>query len=112
MKNHDIRTQKFSDILTVYLGDTPIEEWLHGVGKCIIMPHLLHGCELIMKGKSETKLCVILISEINFRTFNYHISVKRKSISDTLDKIMKYSLENEEYLMCARIEKLRNSNGN
>jgi hypothetical protein len=101
------KTDIFGDILTIYLGDDDMETWVRGVGKSIIMPSLLHGCEVIVKTKIETKLCVLIITEIDFKTFKYHISVRRASMEDTLDKIMDWALSSEEYEMCARVQKLQ-----
>ena len=106
MDNPKFKVEKFGEILTVYLGDEPVEEWIRGVGKSILMPELLRACESLIRGKSNTKLCAVIISEINFKSYNYHISVKRSSIGDTLDKIMEWALDREEYEMCARIKKL------
>ena len=106
MGNPKFKVEKFGEILTVYLGDEPVEEWILGIGKAILMPELLHACESLIKGKSNTKLCAVIISEVNFKSYNYHISVKRTSVEDTLHKIMEWSLDREEYEMCARIKKL------
>ena len=109
MNNHKFKVEKFGDILTVYLGDEPVDEWIRGIGKTVIMPELLKACESIAYGKSNTKLCAVIISEVNFKSYNYHLSVKRKSMGDTLNKIMEWALENEEYKMCARVKKLQES---
>ena len=107
MERPKFKVEKFGDILTVYLGDSPVDEWIRGVGKSIMMPELLHACECIISSTSNTKLCAVIISEVNFKSYNYHISVKRKSMGDTLDKIMNWSLEHEEYKMCARVKKIQ-----
>jgi hypothetical protein len=107
MDSHKFKVEKFGDILTVYLGDEPVDEWIRGIGKTVIMPELLNACECIINSKSNTKLCAVIISEVNFKSYNYHLSVKRKSMGDTLNKIMQWALENEEYKMCARVKKIQ-----
>jgi len=105
-ESSEIKLDKSTDTLTVYLGDEPIVQWIRGIGKVTMMHELLHGCEVILNGGIDSKLCVILIGEVNHKSFNYYISVKLKSVSVTLDKIMEYGLESEEYELCARVKKL------
>ena len=107
MENTKFKVERFGDILTVYLGNESAEEWIRGIGKTVIMPEVLHTCEMIMNSKCESKLCAIVISEINLKSFNFHITVKRKTMPDTLDKIMEWALEREEYEMCARVKKIQ-----
>lgn len=98
---------KITDIFTVFIGESQIENWLLSeAGKSVLMPLLLIGCEEIITENKDEKLCAIIVAKVKRKPYNYKLYVKRNSISDTLDKIMEYSLENEEYEMCARIKKL------
>jgi hypothetical protein len=36
------------EVLTIYLGETDIYEWTQGVGKTVLMPELLVGCEEVL----------------------------------------------------------------
>lgn len=101
------KTNRSGDTLTVYVGDEPIKEWIHGDGKDILMPEILNGCEKLINGDLKTKLCVIIIGEIGFKTYKYYINVRQKNIKDTLDKLLEWALEREEYKICTRVKNLQ-----
>ena len=36
------------EILVVYIGESDIQEWTQGIGKTVLMPELLVGCEELL----------------------------------------------------------------
>lgn len=93
-------------ILTIHIGKTDIYEWTMGVGKNTLMPELLVGCEeLLYNGLDEVK-CVRVEALIRKETKAFDFSVKRENITDTLDKILEWALNEEEYEICERVKNL------
>jgi hypothetical protein len=93
-------------ILHVYIGDTDIYEWTMGVGKAILMPELLVGCEELLYNDLDEVSCVRVESIIRDSKKAFDFNVRRNGVEDTLEKIMEWALENEEYEICLRIRNL------
>jgi hypothetical protein len=96
------------EILTVYIGDSDIQEWTQNVGKSILMPELLVGCEELLYNDLDEVLCVRVEAIIRKSPKAFDFSVRKTHIEDTLDKIMEWALNEEEYEMCERIKNLNN----
>ena len=93
-------------ILTVHIGKTDIFEWAIGSGKDILMPELLVGCEELLYNDLDDVMCLRVETEIRGNQKAFDFSVKAEGVHDTLDKIMKWALENEEYESCSRVRDL------
>ena len=93
-------------ILTVYIGQTDIFEWTMNEGKSVIMPELLVGCEELLYNDLESVKCIRIEAIIRGNTKAFDFNVERENIDDTLDKILKWALAEEEYEMCERVKNL------
>jgi hypothetical protein len=93
-------------ILTVHIGKIDIWEWAIGGGKDILMPELLVGCEELLYNDLDEVKCLRVEAEIRGKQKAFDFSVKSEGVQDTLDKIMKWGLENEEYESCSRVRDL------
>jgi hypothetical protein len=94
-------------ILTVYIGDTDIYEWTMGIGKTVLMPELLVGCEEVLYNDTDEVKCARVEAIIRGKPKAFDFSVTYEGVSDTLEKIMKWSLEEEHYEMCQRVQNLQ-----
>lgn len=93
-------------ILTVHIGKIDIFEWAIGGGKDILMPELLVGCEELLYNDLDEVMCLRVEADIRGDKRAFDFSVKAEGVHDTLDKIMKWALENEEYETCSRVRDL------
>lgn len=93
-------------ILTVHIGKIDIFEWTMGPGKDILMPELLVGCEELLYNDLDEVKCLRVEAEIRGKQKAFDFSVKAEGVHDTLEKIMKWALENEEYETCSRVRDL------
>lgn len=93
-------------ILTVHIGKIDIFEWTMGTGKHILMPELLVGCEELLYNDLDEVRCLRVEAEIRGKQKAFDFSVKAEGVHDTLDKIMQWALENEEYETCSRVRDL------
>lgn len=94
-------------ILTVYIGDTDIYEWTMGVGKTVLMPELLVGCEEVLYNDTDEVKCARVEAIIRGKPKAFDFNVKYDGIEDTLDKIMSWALQEEMYEMCQRVQNLQ-----
>jgi hypothetical protein len=93
-------------ILTVHIGKIDIFEWTIGTGKDILMPELLVGCEELLYNDLDEVRCLRVEAEIRGKQKAFDFSVKAEGVHDTLEKIMQWALENEEYETCSRVRDL------
>tara|TARA_Y100000389_G_scaffold93784_1_gene90423 strand:- start:2771 stop:3088 length:318 start_codon:yes stop_codon:yes gene_type:complete len=93
-------------VKTIYIGNTDIFEWTQGVGKEMLMPILLEGCERLLDDELDELPCAIINALVNNKAKDFEFSVQRKNIQDTISKIFEWSIQNEEYEMCQRIKEL------
>jgi len=90
----------------IYIGNTDIFEWTQGVGKDMLMPLLLEGCDRLINEKLDELPCAIINAIEDNTPKNFEFSVHKNHISETLDKIMGWAIGEEEYEMCQRIKEL------
>lgn len=95
-------------IFTVHIGDTDIYEWTQGVGKDILMPKLLDGCERILNEELDELKCARIEVTLRGKQKAFDFAVQRNHIDDTLSKIMEWALDTENYEMCQRVQKIEN----
>lgn len=99
--------KKEKNILTVYVGEDNFEDWALGIGKEIMFPELLKGCEKLLYNDLKEVFCLRLTGSINNEFTSVDLTVHPVGVSDTLEKMLEWAVENEEYEMCSRIKKLQ-----
>ena len=101
------KSEYLSDtVLHIYIGSDDIQDWTQGIGKHTLMPAMFECCKTVMDEDLE-KLQFARV-ECNIRgkkrAFDFFVELDR--ISDTLEKLMEWALEEEKYIMCSEIIKL------
>ena len=91
-------------ILTVYIGETDIYEWSMGIGKTVLMPELLVGCEEVLYNDLAEVKCARVEAVIRGKPKAFDFSVRKTHIQDTLDKILEWALYEEKYELCERVK--------
>jgi len=91
-------------VFTVHIGETDIFEWTQGIGKAVLMPILLKVCEEVIDDNLKEKIAARVNFQLKGRPKIYDFLVKFDGIDDTLDKIMGWALDEEEYEMCQKIK--------
>lgn len=94
-------------ILTVHIGKNDIFEWTMGKGKETLMPELLVGCEELLYNDLDDVKCLRVESMVRGKQTAFDFSVTRDGVDDTLQKIMEWALQNEEYEICERVKNLQ-----
>jgi len=94
-------------LFVAYIGETDIYEWSQGVGKTIMMPELLKACEKLVDEDLLEIKAVRVEAVIKGKKKSFDFLVKRSGLDDTLEKIMGWSLQEEEYEMCQRVKNLQ-----
>ena len=93
-------------VLTVHIGNTDIFEWTMNQGKKVIIPELLVGCEELLYNDLDTVKCIRVEALVRGKAKAYDFNIDRTHVEDTLDKILKWALAEEEYEMCERVKNL------
>jgi len=90
----------------IYIGEDDVQEWTQGVGKYTLMPLMFRGIkkiiELNLKKYHFARVECIIRKEK--KAFDFY--VKEDGIWDSLEKVMEWAIEEEEYEMCSEIKKL------
>jgi len=94
-------------ILSVYIGKNDIFEWTSGIGKDILMPELLVGCEELLYNDLDEVMCLRVESLVRNKQVSFDFKISKDGVSETLDKIMEWALNNEEYEICQRVTNLK-----
>tara|TARA_B100001094_G_scaffold299220_1_gene323725 strand:- start:378 stop:710 length:333 start_codon:yes stop_codon:yes gene_type:complete len=92
------------EVLIVYIGETDIQEWTQGIGKTVLMPELLVGCEELLYNDLEELTCARVETIIRGKPKAFDFSVRKTHIQDTLDKILEWALYEEKYELCERVK--------
>jgi hypothetical protein len=95
-------------ILTIYIGNSDIFEWATNKGKSILMSELLVGCEELLYNELTEVKCLRVESFVRGKHMAYDFSIYKDGYEETLEKIMDWALENEEYEICQRVTELQN----
>jgi hypothetical protein len=98
------------NILTIYIGSNDIFEWATDNGRDILMPELMVGCEELIYNDLDEVKCLRVESFVRGKHIAYDFSIFRDGYEDTLNKIMEWALETENYEMCQRVQLLQNIN--
>ena len=95
-------------VFTAYIGDTDPKEWFQsGEGKAVLMPVLFKVSEEVIEDKIEEKHAARVEAQIRGKMKAFDFFVTFNAVDDTLNKIMKWALQEEEYEMCSKIKKLQ-----
>jgi hypothetical protein len=94
-------------ILSVYIGRNDIFEWTQGKGKDILMPELLVGCEELLYNDLDEVLCLRVESLVRENQVSFDFKITKNGVNETLDKVMEWAIDNEEYEICQRIKLLK-----
>jgi hypothetical protein len=96
------------EILTIYIGNSDIFEWATDRGKSVLMAELLVGCEELLYNELNEVKCLRVESFVRGKHMAYDFSIYKDGYDETLEKIMEWALETEEYEMCQRVTELKN----
>ena len=96
------------EILTIYIGNSDIFEWATNMGKSVLMSELLVGCEELLYNELNEVKCLRVESFVRGKHMAYDFSIYKDGYDETLEKIMEWALETEEYEMCQRVTELKN----
>ena len=94
----------------LYIGERDILEWTQNEGKDIPYPRFLYGAtEIIKKGNKKVNVLRVesSVREIQ-KAFDFFIV--EEYIEETLDNILEWAIEKEEYEICIDVENLRKLN--
>ena len=96
--------------LTCFIGGADIQELVQSEqGKSTMMPLLIKGCEEVVEHNLSEHMVLRIESFVRYIHKAYDFYVKREEITDTLDKIMEWGLEEEQYEICGRVKKILDS---
>ena len=91
----------------IYIGEDDVQEWTQGVGKLTLMPLMFRGIkkiiELNLKKYHFARVECIIRTEK--KAFDFY--VKEDGIWDSLEKVMEWAIDEEEYEMCSKIKKVQ-----
>ena len=91
-------------VFTAHIGETDIFEWTQGRGKTILMPVLFEVCKEVIQEKVEEKIAARVQFSLKGKPKVYDFVVRLDGVEGTLDKIMNWAIEEEEYEMCSQIK--------
>lgn len=95
---------------SIYIGNKDIYEWTMGEGKDYLFPLIFDGAKELIKNYTKEKLheihCARVEVEIRKNKKAFDFWVTKEELSDTLNKLMDWALEKEEYEKCSKIKKL------
>jgi len=94
-------------VYTAYIGDTDPYEWTMYTGKPILMPVIFKTCKDIVEENLEEKQAARVEAVIRGNPKAFDFWVKREEMDTTLEKVMEWALDAEEYEMCSEIKELR-----
>lgn len=94
-------------VLTAFIGAQDIYEWVTSEdGRATMFPILMSGVEKTIEEDLEEHHVLRVESLVNYNMQKFNFYVKKEDLSDTLEKIMEWALEEEEYEICARVKKV------
>ncbi len=91
-------------VFTVHIGETDVYEWVQGVGKAVLMPILFEVCKEVIEGGDEERIAARVQFSLKGKPKVYDFLVRFDGITDTLNKIMNWAIEEERYEMCSKIK--------
>ena len=94
-------------VLHIYIGNDDIQEWTQGIGKHTLMPAMFECCKTIVNEELEKLQFARVECSIRSKKRAFDFFVELAGISDTIDRLMEWALEEEKYEMCSEIKKLQ-----
>lgn len=91
-------------VFTVHIGETDVYEWVQGVGKAVLMPILFEVCKEVIEEQEEERIAARVQFSLKGKPKVYDFLVRLDGVEDTLDKIMNWAIEEEEYELCSKIK--------
>lgn len=98
---------KKKTIFTVHIGETDIQEWTQGIGKAILMPVLLEVCGEVIYSDIEEQIAARVNFSLKGKPKLYDFVVTKNGVWDTLNKILEWTLQQEEYEMSQKVKVLQ-----
>mgnify|MGYP003665457344 CR=1 FL=1 len=87
-------------VFTAHIGETDIHEWTQGIGKTILMPILFQVVQELLDSDEDEMIAARI-------EFLLRGAPKAYDFNDTLDKIMEWAIDEEEYEMCSKIKQVK-----
>jgi len=100
---------KNKKVFTVYIGENDIYEWSMNEGKDVLMPQIFKGVKKVYSKELDEIHVARVETSIRGQKKAFDFWVKDDEIEDTIDKLMEWSLESENYELCSEIKKLIDS---
>jgi|TARA_B110000977_G_scaffold103580_1_gene135205 hypothetical protein len=94
-------------VFTAHIGETDIHEWTQGIGKTILMPILFQVVQELLDSDEDEMIAARIEFLLRGAPKAYDFVVKKDGINDTLDKIMEWAIDEEEYEMCSKIKQVK-----
>lgn len=103
--------KKLKDILTVYIGNEDVENWSSELGHEIIISELIRGYQTLIRDSIDSLVFLIVNSDTRKgKLKTYDFIMFPDHMTSTLNKMLEWAIENEEYEKCAQIIKLKEMN--
>ena len=95
------------NVLVAYIGDQDPHIWLQGEGKAVLMPVLLKTAEEVIYNNLDEKQAARIEAQIRGKMRALDFWVRFDGVEDTLEKIMEWALNDEEYEICGDVKYLQ-----
>lgn len=93
--------------ITIFIGENDLHEWVQNEGKSVLMPQLFSALKNLYEEDLEKQLAARVKCKINKRDHTFDFIVNKENSDDTIDKIMEWALEEEEYELCSEIQQFQ-----
>jgi hypothetical protein len=93
-------------VLHIYIGKDDIQEWTQGIGKYTLMPAMFECCKTMLNEDLNKLQFARVEAIIRGKSKAFDFFVEMEGIWDTIEKLMEWAIEEEEYEMCSEIKKL------
>lgn len=100
-------TEKKKVVVAVLSKKMTIKSWITtDVGKALVFPELLIGCEELLYNNLDKVFCMKVITQETRNLEPIDFIVRKTGIRKTLSKILNWALEIENYEMAVRVRNL------
>ena len=93
-------------VFTVYIGKSDIYEWSMNEGKDVLMPKIFEGVKKVYSSELNEIHVARVETTIRGQKKAFDFFVKDEEMQDTIDKLMDWALESENYEMCSEIKRM------
>ena len=94
----------------LYIGDRDVFEWTQNEGKDILYPCFLYGAKQIIQKKKKKVQVLSVENSVREIQKAFDFFIIEEYIDETLDNILEWAIEKEEYEICIDVENLRKLN--